>query len=78
MSVWSPNVQHITTPVPLSIATLSSARIGTSSSITGMCAVLPIKCLCFSSSGLTNTQTIAGISSGLVVAIVNVSPSVVS
>jgi len=29
----------------LHIVTLSSAKIGTSSSITGICAVLPIKCL---------------------------------
>ena len=71
ISVWSPKVQHITTPVPFEASTFSSPIIGTSTLITGIWAVFPIKELCFSSVGLTKTQTIAGKSSGLVVAIVN-------
>ena len=71
ISVWSPKVQHITIPVPLQASTFSSAIIGTSILIIGIHAVLPIRCLFFSSLGLTNTETIAGNNSGLVVAIIN-------
>ncbi|SBO32575.1 hypothetical protein ANAPC5_00940 [Anaplasma phagocytophilum] len=44
-SVSSPNVQHITKPVPLSMATLSSGRILTLFSPTGTIACLPSRCL---------------------------------
>ena len=68
-SAESPNDAHITTPVPLSIATVSSARIGISKSYNGTIAFWPINFLYRVSSGWTKMQAHPASSSGLVVAI---------
>nr|WP_256948875.1 hypothetical protein [Halorubrum ezzemoulense] len=71
MSFWSPNVQHITMPEPVSMSTRSSAMIGTSWPNSGTSADSPTRSWFSSSSGWTKTATHAGRSSGRVVEITN-------
>ena len=51
ISVWSPKVQHITTPVPFSGSALGSGRMGTSMSNKGVFAFFPFSGLNLLSSG---------------------------
>jgi len=69
VSVLSPNVQTITSPVPLSICTFSSSIIVTDWPKTGTIAFLFFNFLYRISFGLYKTATQEGKSSGLVVAI---------
>ena len=74
-SAPSPKVHTIMRPVPKSVRTSSSERIGTSCSLSGTTADWPASAAYRSSSGLKYSATQLGISSGRVVEITRSRPS---
>jgi hypothetical protein len=74
-SVWSPNVQTIAMPEPLSACASGCASTGTRTPNSGVVASLPNSGLNRSSSGWATSATHAASSSGLVVSMKTGSPA---